>query len=99
MLAIAAPQGCSGEVTYTIVVVDIRSDLVLFVFLSGVLGFNLAIWRDKPVARKLSFTVNVSNVELQGPHLGELENKVRPKKGIDSKFHELTVTKENKSLS
>jgi len=68
----------SWEGTYAIVVIYIRSDLVLLVLLGWILRLDLAIRPDKPVAGKLSFTINVSDFELQGPHLGQLETTVRP---------------------
>lgn len=86
-----------GERTYTVIVVDIRSDLVLLVLMGGILGIDLAIGCYKPVAGKLSSTVNVSDIELQGPHLGELR-AVRSNGG-DQSIDSLTVTKEYKSSS
>lgn len=72
----------SWEGTYAIVVIYIRSDLVLLVLLGWILRLDLAIRRDKPVAGKLSFTVNVSDLELQGPHFRQLEPTVRAN-GVD----------------
>ena len=60
--------------TYSVVVVDVRSNLILLVLLSGLFWVDLAIRCNEPVARKLAFAVDMMDFKFQGPHIGKLDS-------------------------
>lgn len=60
------------KTTYTIIIVDIRPNLVLLIFLCGVLWRNLSVRRHKPVTWSSSRAIVMSDFPFQGADLGEL---------------------------
>ena len=60
------------DLPYPIVIVDIRADLILLIFLSRGFWIDLAIRRNEPVSRCLALAINVGDIPFQGADFGQL---------------------------
>lgn len=88
--------------TYTIVIINIRTDLILLVFLGGILGGDLSVRRNEPISRGLAFTIMMGDFPFEGSYFGELINCRLLAAGSSftiNKEAQRTVTKDMRSAS
>ena len=89
--------------TYAFVIVYVGSNLVLHILHGGFLWGQLPIRSDEPVSWKLSFAVDMGNIEFRSAHFGKLQVMLENARGT-AKYEcynrwLLTVTNENRSSS
>jgi len=74
MSAVARFPETRKKSTYTIVIINIRTDLILLVFLGGILWGDLSVRRNEPISRGLAFTIMMADFPFEGSYFGELIN-------------------------